>query len=498
VVEGSGQLAWAAVSDPTPVTDTNAGRRYPQQLARTLRVAGNMTITLSVIGPAASVFAIGSVALGQQGSGAFLAFLIAALISGCLAVGWAELGALYPTAGGLYGIVARVLGRRVGFLALVLQLGLFVIVPSAFALAAGQYVAAVWPAVNPRTAALVLLSAATALAVVGIRFNAAVTAALLALELTIILVVSALGLANADWSRAGTLWDPRLYGADGSAAPVGLRTLLAGVVLGLGAYAGYGGAVIFSEETRGPRRGIARAVLGALGVAVLAELLALAAALLGAPSQTELTTAPAPMSYLVRSLGGDRLVTIITLALLATFFNILLAVLLEYARILYSSGRDRTWPAPLNAALGRIHPKTRTPVVATLAIAVAALMLTAVSDYAAAVTFASLTVVATFALIALSALASRLRQPALDRPYRMPLWPLPPVVALAGVAITVVLQTGRDLAIVAAILAAGVVYDAVYLRPRRDTHWILLDPPASERDVDADASQTGSDGGGWP
>jgi amino acid transporter len=457
--------------------------RYQQQLARTLRVAGNMTITLSVIGPAASVFAIGSIALRQQGSGAFLAFLIAALISGCLAVGWAELGALYPTAGGLYGIVARVLGRRTGFLALALQLALFVIVPSAFALAAGQHVAALWPAVSPRAAALILLAAATALTVVGIRFNAAVTAALLALELTIILIVSALGFANADWSLADTLLDPRIYAADGSVAPVSLRALLAGVVLGLGAYAGYGGAVVFSEETRGPRRGIARAVLGALGVAVLAELLAIAAALLGAPSQAQLTAAPAPMSYLVRSLGGNRLVTVVTLALVATFFNILLAVLLEYARILYSSGRDRAWPAPLSRALGRIHPRTRTPVVATLAIGAAALALTAVSDYAAAVTFASLTVVATFALIALSALVSRVRRPGLARPYRMPLWPLTPVVALVGVAVTVSLQTGRDLAIVAGIIAAGVLYEVAYLRPRRDTHWILLDPLADKQDA---------------
>jgi amino acid transporter len=191
-------MAEATVSDPTPGTEVPASRRYPQQLARKLQVAGNMTITLAVIGPAASVFALGSVALGQQGSGAFLAFLIAAVISGCLAAGWAELGALYPTAGGLYGIVARVLGRRAGFLALVLQLALFVIVPSAFALAAGQYLAAVWPAVSPRAAALVLLAAATALATVGIRFNAAVTAAFLALELAIILVVSALGFVHAD------------------------------------------------------------------------------------------------------------------------------------------------------------------------------------------------------------------------------------------------------------------------------------------------------------
>jgi amino acid transporter len=477
------------VSDPLRGADAPAqpaGRRYQQQLARTLKVVGNMTITLSVIGPAASVFAIGSIALRQQGSGAFLAFLAAALISGCLAVGWAELGALYPTAGGLYGIVGRVLGRRAGFLALTLQLALFVIVPSAFALAAGQYLNAVWPTVSPRTAALVLLAAAAALTVVGIRFNAAVTAALLALELAIILVVSALGFAHARWSLAATLVDPRVYAADGGAAPATLRTLLAGVVLGLGAYAGYGGAVILSEETRGPRRGIARAVLGALGVAVVAELLAITAALVGAPSQAQLTTAPAPMSYLVRSLGGDRLVTIVTLALVATFFNIVLGVLLEYARTLYSSGRDRAWPMPLSRALGRIHSRTRTPVVASLTIGAAALTLTAVSDYAAAVTFASLTVVVTFALIALSALVSRLRQPHLTRPYRMPLWPLPPAVALAGVAVTVMLQTGQDLAIVAGILAAGMLYDAAYLRPRHDTHWTLLDPLVDEPDAAAE------------
>jgi hypothetical protein len=66
----------------------------------------------------------------------------------------------------------------------------------------------------------------------------------------------------------------------------------------------------------------------------------------------------------------------------------------------------------------------------------------------------------------------------------MPLWPLPPVVALAGVAVTVLLQSGRDLAIVAAIVAAGLLYDAAYLRPRRDTHWILLDPLIAQREGD--------------
>jgi amino acid transporter len=97
-------------------------------------------------------------------------------------------------------------------------------------------------------------------------------------------------------------------------------------------------------------------------------------------------------------------------------------------------------------------------------------------------------VVVTFALIALAALVSRLRQPHLARPYRMPLWPLPPLLALVGVAVTVLLQTRLDLAIVAGILVAGLLYEVVYLRPRRDTRWILLDPPAGEPDGDGEGS----------
>jgi hypothetical protein len=62
------------------------------------------------------------------------------------------------------------------------------------------------------------------------------------------------------------------------------------------------------------------------------------------------------------------------------------------------------------------------------------------------------------------------------------------VVALAGVAVTVLLQSARDLVIVAGILAAGLLYDIVYLRPRRATHWILLDPVVDEPDAGADAT----------
>ena len=58
----------------------------------------------------------------------------------------------------------------------------------------------------------------------------------------------------------------------------------------------------------------------------------------------------------------------------------------------------------------------------------------------------------------------------------MPLSPLPPVLALIGCAIVISQQNPRELAIVAAIFAAAGLYYAVFLRPRAQTHWVMLSP----------------------
>jgi len=53
----------------------------------------------------------------------------------------------------------------------------------------------------------------------------------------------------------------------------------------------------------------------------------------------------------------------------------------------------------------------------------------------------------------------------------MPLWPLPPVVALIGLGIALSQQDALDLLIVPVIVTVALVYYALFLRPRRSTHW---------------------------
>jgi hypothetical protein len=68
---------------------------------------------------------------------------------------------------------------------------------------------------------------------------------------------------------------------------------------------------------------------------------------------------------------------------------------------------------------------------------------------------------------------SRIRRKDLVRPHKMPLWPAPALLGLAGTIYAFTQQTVHDLIVVAIILACGTAYYFVYLFPRRGTRWVM-------------------------
>jgi amino acid transporter len=71
-----------------------------------------------------------------------------------------------------------------------------------------------------------------------------------------------------------------------------------------------------------------------------------------------------------------------------------------------------------------------------------------------------------YVFVAVAAIVHRVRERGVDRPFRMPLWPLPPVIAIVGAGLALSQQSTRDLLIVAILFVLGLVYYALYLRPR--------------------------------
>ena len=78
-------------------------------------------------------------------------------------------------------------------------------------------------------------------------------------------------------------------------------------------------------------------------------------------------------------------------------------------------------------------------------------------------------------MLAFSALISRIRDRGIERPYRMPLWPLPPIVALIGCVIIVRYQQALTLVEVGIVLMLGAAYYRLYLK-RHPAKWVLRDP----------------------
>jgi amino acid transporter len=183
----------------TPPTDEVAGEQiltalgYKQELSRSVSFLGTIALVVSDITPTASLLVIGPVVIATAGTGSIWAYLIGSFIAIMVALCMGELGSMYPVAGGLYSIVTRVLGRPIGFLALLDYTGQAIFLPASVAIGIGVYVQSLNPSIPSNIAAAVVMILVTAIAVLRINFNAVLTGFFLILEL---IVVTALALAG--------------------------------------------------------------------------------------------------------------------------------------------------------------------------------------------------------------------------------------------------------------------------------------------------------------
>ncbi|GLY40291.1 amino acid transporter [Amycolatopsis sp. NBRC 101858] len=459
-------------------------------LRRGLRTLGTLLITLSAISPASSVFIIAPGVLTGAGTGAFLSFAAAAVVGVFMAFVYAELASAFPLAGGEYAIVARTLGRLPGFAVLGLMIITQVLIVAVIALGVGTYLGVLWPGLpGPAVAAATCVLAAV-VGVFDIKLNAWVTGIFLAIEILALVVVSALGLLHPARAFTDLLAHP--VAADGSPATVGAIAIATAVAMF--AYNGYGSAVYFGEETQDASRGIARAILLALGITVVAELVPVTAVLLGAPDLGRLFGAENMVSEFISARGGGTLDTVLSLAVALAIVNAVLAIVLISSRLVFSSGRDRAWPGAINRAVAAVHPRFGTPWVATVATGVVAALL-CFADPKLLLVVTSTSIVAVYAALCLGALNGRRTGSTAHAQYRMPWFPVAPVLALA-VLVFVVYQNVLDpavgrpsLIVTAAIVLLAAGYYGVVLR-RRGGWQLAEDVPERAGDQGATGART--------
>lgn len=445
-----------------------------QPLRRSLGVVGILFLTLSAITPVSSVFIIVPEMLKDAGTGALWAMLIAGVVCVATAYLYAELASAWPVAGGEYVMVAHTLGPLAGFVILGVNAINNFIFPAVVGLGLSDVLSAVVPGLRPVPVAVAMVLACTLLSVLRIRFNAWLTGIFLAVELAALLTLFLLGILDPVRPLAPMLLHPAGAAGAATAAGVGLATTVAIFALN-----GYGNAVYLAEEMHEPAKRIARVILLALVLTLLVEIAPLAAVLVGAPDLKALFASADPFGLFVAIRGNSALAAWVALGVAVAIVNAAIACIISFARFFYSTGRDGAWGQPLDAWATDVHPRFGTPWIATLIVG-------AVGTAACFVPLPLLLVLSgagiaiTYLAMAFAALAGRWRGAAAHSPYRMPLFPLAPLVTIAALAYVFWtswfdLDTGRPglIATAAQMLLSAAYYILVV---KRRGPWIVRDP----------------------
>lgn len=452
--------------------------RYPAELSRSLSLRENVLITVSAVTPASSVFVIAPAVIAGVGGAAVTVYVIAALIGVTVALCYAELSSAYPITGGEYAFVARTLGRPAGFALFVQTLISAVLVTAVLADGAGTYLAALAPAWNSKAVGIAIIFLTMIVACLRIRLNAWVTGVFLLIEVAALAVVAALGFLNIS-QPLSTLWTPTTAADGGLLVATSAGLVVSYTAIALFSYNGYGTAVYFAEETQAASKTIGRAILWSLAITVVAQLIPLIAVVLGTPDMAGLVGSADPLSYFVDVRGGAVVSTIVSLGVAIAILNAVLAGTLQNARRLYSSARDHFWPDIINGRLGRINPRLKSPVTATIVIGVMAAGVLAVVPFHTLLYVTGASLLITYAFVALSALLGRINGSTRRAAFKMPLWPAVPLVMLAATLYIGYQNLVSDWAAVAVTVAMAVIglpYYYLYLQRRRRDRWTLPDP----------------------
>jgi amino acid transporter len=452
----------------------------PRTLKRSMRLVGVTLLTLSSITPATSVFVIvGGVGgvFQQAGTGALISMGAMGVVSLLVAYVYAELSSAFPIAGGEYSIVGKTIGPAAGFATLTMTALSNMLQPAVFSLGAAAYIKDVLPGVDATTVAIVIIATTTVLGILHIRTNAWITGVFLALELLALVVLAWLGFTHVSQPLSELVHPVMLNGDALRATPLAMLGLSSASAIF--AYQGYGSAIYFAEEMHEAPRLVARTIMLTLVLAVVTEIIPVTAVLMGAPNMKALLGAESPFSYFVTTIGGHWLSVAVSLSIAIAIFNAVLATVMQNGRFFFSTGRDETWHGSINDALTRTHPTFNSPWIATLASGATAIAACFIGMERLLV-LTGTGIVLVYAALCVSALVGRWQGSSDHAVYRMPLFPLVPILGIISLGFVVYTswldpQNGLPSVLANAIvIGAALIYYWVFLA--RNGGWVLRGP----------------------
>jgi amino acid transporter len=439
---------------------------------QTLTSLDAMAITVGIV-IGAGIFQTPSLVAANAGSttAVLMVWTLGGVISLIGAFCYAELASTYPHPGGNYHYLWRAFGPSVAFLfawarLAVIQTGSIALMGFVF----GDY-ASRWFSFGENSAAIYAGSAIvvfTLLNVAGIVMGKNTQHLL-----TIGDVVGLTCIIIAGFTQAAP---PAAPAAQEPVSRFGLM-----MVFVLLTYGGWNEAAFISAEIKGGRRTIARVLISSIAVITALYVLVNAAFLhgMGLPG---VAASQAPAADLLARTFGNASGLLVSLIVAATALSSMNGTIFTGARTNFALGRD----FPAFARVGRWQMKRDTPVESLLLQGTIALLLVVLGTitrkgFSTMVEYTAPVFWFFFLLSGLSLFILRRREPNIERPFRVPLYPLTPILfclVCAYLLYSSLVYTGLGAIVGACVLAAGL---PVLWFARRSQAREPITRPAEER-----------------
>lgn len=365
-------------------------------------------------------------------------WIAGALLALCDGLVWAELGSLYPGSGGTYGYLreifgSRTVGRMLAFLFVWQTLLVAPLNQATGYIGFANYAGYLFPALQTSPRAMQALAIGVGVVTIAVLYRGIGTVAKVGIAMALAALLTLLCVIASSYVH----WHPALAVASpahdsffgGLAAGLGQ-----GLLIAMYDYLGYNQSSCIGAEVRDPAKTIPRSIV--ISIVIVASLyIVMQLGILGSiPWQQLVPLANGDLpalgqhvaSAVVEGAFGPLVATLVTVLILITTFASTYGNLLGYSRVPYAAALDGVFLRPF----AHVHPRLRFPDVSLVAMGLIALpaCLFPLGDVIAALTTGIVLIQSCAQIVALGLVRKR----GIVAPYRMWLYPLPALVALAG------------------------------------------------------------------
>ncbi len=416
------------------------------------------------------------------------AWLLGAAIAVADGLVWAELGAAFPRAGGSYAFLREIYGpdRAGNWLSFLYVWQLSFSAPLSIAsgcIGLSSFLAWFWPGLNnapvaawPAVHYANFAAAGACLLVTALLYRNLSSVTRLAWVLFTGVMAALAGVIASGFAHAAAMGGWHMPASPATSVAVAIGGLAQATLIATYDYWGYYNITFLGSEVRDPDRTIPRAILlSVLFVSTFYVMMNLAAlpavhdfALHVSSGATAGTAVHLQLAAeIAQSAFGQWAGRLMAALIVWTAFASVFSLLLGYSRVPYAAARDGNYFRVLAA----VHPKHGIPHRSLVALGLVASVFCFFSLQQVITMLVVTRILLQFFLQQVGVMVLRVQRPELERPFRIPLYPLPPLAAMAGFVFILVNRSHAlgGLAVAGGIACSGTL---IYLvRAKRLGQW---------------------------